>query len=69
VWRARRAAGHVDEHDRQLVSAKRVEQDAALLHDFLGRMSGGKREDAVLQIDDDQCGLRIERGDCHDGLL
>ena len=39
------------------------------LHDLCGGMGGGQRDDALLQIDDDQCGLCVERGEGHDVFL
>src|SRR5277367_4706786 len=56
------AAGYVDQHDGQVVAAKGVRQGARVLDDFGGWVCGGQRDDAFLQIDDDQSCLLVKRG-------
>src|SRR6202035_3419425 len=62
---ARRRTGDVDEHDRQPVLAEGVRQRAGALHDLAGWVYGGETDDPFLQIDDDEGGLRVKRGQCH----
>jgi hypothetical protein len=63
------SAGDVDEHDRQTVVAKRVSQRDRVLHDLADSVCGGQSEDAFLQVDDTECGLRVKGGYCHGFVL
>src|SRR4030088_1230639 len=62
---ARRPALDVDQHDWQMMTAKRFSQRCGVFHHLADGMHGGVRQDAFLQIDDDQGGLRVERGHWH----
>jgi hypothetical protein len=65
----RRACVDIDEHDRQAMAAERIGQRASALHHVADRMDGRKRNDAILQVDDDKSGLRINSGDSHGARL
>ncbi len=63
---AGRAARDVHEHDRQTAFAERVGQRARPAHDVAQRVNDGQAREALLQVDDDQGGVRIEPGECHE---
>ena len=62
---ARREAVNIDQHDRKALGAESLGQGAGALQDFSDRMHCRQRDDAFLQIDDDERGFRIESGDGH----
>jgi hypothetical protein len=66
---ARRAAGDIDEHDRQAMSAKGLCQRSDVLHHTVHGMHGRERNDAFLKIDDNERGLRVESGQGHGVFL
>lgn len=66
---ARRAAGDIDEDDREVVAAERIGEGGGARHDRVGRVRGGQCYDALLQIDEDEGGFRVERGDGHGEFL
>lgn len=55
------------EDDREALCAEGVREQHGPLHDLGGGVGGEARvsDDAVLQVDDDEGGVRVERGDCH----
>ncbi len=63
------AARHIDEHHGQTVTAKCIGQTGGALDDFAGGVGGGQRDDTLLQIDDDQCGLCVEGSESHGVFL
>jgi len=50
----------IDEYDRQAVLAEHPRQCGGVRHDSFDRMDGGVADDAVLQVDHDERGVRIE---------
>ena len=62
------AAGDVDEHNRQAAGAERIGQRAAARHHIGQGVDGGGVDEAALQVDDDEGGVRIECGQRH-GVL
>jgi hypothetical protein len=65
----RRYSGDVDEHHRQAVRAEGIRKSAGVLHDLSDRMRKRQRDNAPLQINDEQGCLWIEAGQCHGALL
>jgi hypothetical protein len=63
---AGRAAGDVDEHDRQAALTKRGRQRAGLPQHFSDGVDRGIGEDALLQVNDDQSGFWIEGSNGHE---
>ncbi len=61
-----RTAGDVDEHHRPVALAESVGERPSPLDDVADRVDGGKTDDALLQVDDDQGRIRIERGQRHE---
>jgi hypothetical protein len=59
----------VDYHDRQAVRAEGIRELRGACHD-LGAGGGDGRggDDAGLQVDQDECGLRVESGQCRDSF-
>jgi hypothetical protein len=66
---ARWRTSDTNEHDRQAMPTECVSQSAGVLHDLAGWVYGGQSDDAVLQIDDDESGLRVKGRYCHGVLL
>ena len=66
---ARRSSGNVYEHDRQGVSAECVGEGARLSYNLGDRVRSGIGDDALLQIDNDERGLRIYGAYCHGVLM
>ena len=62
---ARRARIHVDEHDRQAVTAERRGEHGGASHHVPHGMDGRQRNDTFLQIDDDERGFRVDDGNGH----
>jgi len=60
---ARRAAGDIDEHDRQAAAAEGVGQGAGAFHHLVDRMRGGEGDDAFLQVDHDEGGYFCHLGE------
>lgn len=62
---AGRHPGDIDEHDRQAMGAKCLGQGCCPFQHIFNGMGRRQRDDAFLQVDDDQRRLMVERGDCH----
>ena len=60
--------GDVDQNHRLLVAAKGIGQGAGVLEDLFDRMHRRIGDDAFLQVDDDESGLRVDDGDGHSAL-
>jgi hypothetical protein len=54
--------GNVDEYDRQATLAKCAQQRDRSLHDVGNGVDERGVDDALLQVDNDEGGARIERG-------
>ena len=54
------ATGYIEKYNRKAVAAECVSQSAGVFHNRGGRMDGGQRDDTLLQIDDDESGLRVK---------
>jgi len=62
---ARRDASDIDQHHRQASALERGGQSRGGGQDAGDGMGGGEADDALLQVDDDERGLRVEGGDGH----
>ncbi len=61
-----RAARDVHEHDGQTAFAEGVGQRARSPQDVAHRVNDGQAREALLQVDNDQGGVWIEHGECHE---
>ena len=62
---ARRAAGDIDQHHRQLAGAETGGKLRAAVNHRLRLMHHRQANDAVLQVDDNQCGVGIKGSQSH----